>query len=284
MRPSSKAIGLFVLCGFLAGVACGKKETPNEPVGQGITPEESSNPTAFQPIETESGGPVTARPYVTTSNVQLRSGPGPEYSVLTEIQSGTKVNVAGREGEWLKIVSKKGNPPGYINQRDAQPFAESAQMRPEAVEPRGKRPVSRDFVPGSYVTTEETNVRRGPGSNYETVAIIPKDTKVHVVGSEGGWLKVESKHGKAPGYILERHATRSGPGGTRDTARFVPGPYVTTEEVGVRRGPGTNFDVVATIPGDTKINVVDSEGDWLKVQSKHGNPPGYIPARSARRG
>ena len=283
MRQSSKAIGLFILCGFLAAGAC-KKETPNEPVSQGITPEGSSNPTAFQPIETEPGTAVTIRPYVTTGNVQLRSGPGPQHSVLTEIKSGTKVNVAGREGEWLKVVSKKGNPPGYINQRDAHPFEEAAQMRPEVVEPHGTRQVSRDFVPGPYVTTEETSVRRGPGSNYETVAIIPKDTKVHVVGSEGGWLKVESKHGKAPGYILERHATRSGPGGTRDTARFVPGPYVTTEEIGVRSGPGANFDVVATIPSNTKITVVDSEGGWLKVQSKHGNPPGYIPARSARRG
>jgi uncharacterized protein YgiM (DUF1202 family) len=217
---------------------------------------------------------------VTTSNVQLRSGPGPQYSVLAEIKSGTKVNVAGGEGEWLKVVSKKGNPPGYINQRDAQPFEEQARV----VEPRGKRQVSRDFVPGPYVTTEETRVRRGPGSNYETVATIPRDTKVHVVGSEGGWLKIESKHGRAPGFILEGHATPSAPGGMRETARFVPGPYVTVEEIGVRSGPGTNFNVVATIPSDTKINVVDSEGDWLKVQSKHGNPPGYIPARSARRG
>jgi N-acetylmuramoyl-L-alanine amidase len=246
--------------------------------------QESSNPTTFTPVETDPGQPVTTRPYVTTSSVELRSGPGPQYSVITEIKSGTKVNVAGREGEWLKVVSKKGNPPGYINQRDAQPFEESAQMRTEVAEPRGKRQVSRDFAPGPYVTTEETSVRRGPGTNYETVAIIPRDTKVHVVGSEGGWLKVESKHGKAPGYILETHAIRSGAGGTPDTARFVPGSYVTTEEVSVRRGPGANFEVLAVVPVNTKINVVDSEGDWLKVQSKHGNPPGYIPARSARRG
>jgi N-acetylmuramoyl-L-alanine amidase len=283
MRASSKVVGVFVLCGFLAAGAC-KKETPAEPAGQGITPEEAGNPTAFPPLESQSGRPVDARPYVTTSDVQLRSGPGVQYSVVTEIKSGTKVNVAGREGEWLKVVSKKGNPPGYISQRDAKPIEEPGQARTEVADPRGARQVSREFVPGSYVTTEETSVRRGPGSNYESVAIIPKDTKVHVVGSEGGWLKVESKHGKPPGYIVEKHAMRSGAGGTREIARFVPGPYVTTEEIGVRSGPGANFEIVAVIPGDTKIHVVDSEGDWLKVQSKRGNPPGYIPARSARRG
>jgi N-acetylmuramoyl-L-alanine amidase len=271
------------LCGFLAAGAC-KKETPAEPPAQATTPEEAGNPAAFPPLETQAGRPVDARPYVTTSNVQLRSGPGLQYSVVTEIKSGTKVNVAGREGEWLKVVSKKGNPPGYIEQRNAQPLDESAQARTEGADPSGARQVRRNFVAGPYVTTEETKVRRGPGSNYESVATIPKDTKVHVVGSEGGWLKVESKHGKPPGYIVETHAVRSGGGGTRETARFVPGPYITTEEIGVRSGPGTNYEVVAVIPDNTKIHVVDSQGDWLKVQSKHGNPPGYIPARSARRG
>jgi hypothetical protein len=27
--------------------------------------------------------------------------------------------------------------------------------------------------------------------------------------------------------------------------------------------------------------VVGAEGDWLKVQSQHGNPPGYIERRYA---
>src|SRR3989304_7637970 len=60
-------------------------------------------------------------PYVTTDNVKVRSGPGTQYRVVAEIKSGTKVNVAASEGEWLKIVSKQGNPPGKIQERKSPP-------------------------------------------------------------------------------------------------------------------------------------------------------------------
>ncbi|TAJ77454.1 SH3 domain-containing protein, partial [bacterium] len=49
-----------------------------------------------------------SQPYITTSDVKVRSGPGTQYKVIAEIKNGTKVNVADSEGEWLKIVSKRG--------------------------------------------------------------------------------------------------------------------------------------------------------------------------------
>ena len=61
---------------------------------------------------------------------------------------------------------------------------------------------------GTYTTTATVNVRKGPGTNYEKVAKIPKGTKVQVVGKEGPWLKVQSKHGNPPGYIQETYARR----------------------------------------------------------------------------
>ena len=135
------------------------------------------------------------QPYVTTRDVNLRSGPGTQYKIITEIKEGTKVNVAGREGEWLRVVSKSGKPPGYIQEKYARP-----------VEERSKQTTS--FAPGFYMTTADTSVREGPGLHYKVVAQIPKDTKVYVVGGEGDWYRVQSKHGRAPGYIDRRYAQR----------------------------------------------------------------------------
>ncbi len=132
-----------------------------------------------------------------------------------------------------------------------------------------------DQIPGSYITTTTINVRRGPGTNYEIVAKIPTGIRVQVVGKEGNWLKVESKHGNPPGYIDARYVRPAG-GQAQSTAPSVSGIYKTTADVNVRRGPGLNYEVVAKIPKDTEVEVVGTEGNWLKVQSKHGNPPGYI--------
>jgi len=41
------------------------------------------------------------------------------------------------------------------------------------------------------------------------LAKISKGMKVHVVGAERDWLKVQSKHGKPPGYIEKVYAKRS---------------------------------------------------------------------------
>ncbi|MBI2988921.1 MAG: SH3 domain-containing protein [Deltaproteobacteria bacterium] len=135
-------------------------------------------------------------PYLTTTAVKVRSGPGTQYNVIAEIKSGTKVNVASREGEWLKIVSKQGNPPGYIHERYARPTAEPVKQRAA-------------FVAGPYTATTDTLVREGPGLHYKSVAKITKGMKVHVVDAEGDWLKVQSKHGNPPGYIEKKSAQRS---------------------------------------------------------------------------
>ena len=85
---------LFVLVG------CGKKDS-----GQ---------------TEARSNRGQEPQPYVTTGEVAVRSGPGTQHQIVAEIKRGTKVNVAGGEGEWLKVVSKRGNPPGYIEKTHAQ--------------------------------------------------------------------------------------------------------------------------------------------------------------------
>jgi uncharacterized protein YraI len=135
---------------------------------------------------------------------------------------------------------------------------------------------------GIYTTTATVNVRKGPGTNYQTVAKIPKGTSVQVVGKQGPWLKVQSKHGNPPGYIDERFALPRKEKAAPPQASS-PGMYTTTATVNVRRGPGTSHAIVAKIPKNSKVQVVGAEGDWLKVQSKHGNPAGYIQKTYAKR-
>ena len=103
----------------------------------------------------------------------------------------------GREGSWLKVQSLHGNESGYIDERQAR------------VAPAEKSSVSGGSAAGDYVTTGEVNLREGPGTKYKVLTRIPKNTRIHVVRTEGNWLRVESRTGKAPGYIDKRFATRA---------------------------------------------------------------------------
>lgn len=134
------------------------------------------------------------KPYVTTENTKLRTGPGPRFRVIADISRDAKVNVVGRDGEWVLIVSKKGNAPGYIEMASVKPATgdKKGDSRDEAAAPQ---------VDGRYEALTDTEVRSGPGLHYPTVAKIAKGTKLNVVEEDKGWLKVESKRGNKPGYV-----------------------------------------------------------------------------------
>jgi uncharacterized protein YgiM (DUF1202 family) len=130
------------------------------------------------------------RPYVTIENTKLRTGPGPQFRAISELRRDAKVQVVGRDGDWVLIVSKKGNPPGYIEMTAIEPS--SGDEKPESSAPP---------VEGKYESLVDTRVHSGPGLHYPVVAEIKKGTKINVVDEEKGWLKVESKRGNKPGYV-----------------------------------------------------------------------------------
>jgi uncharacterized protein YgiM (DUF1202 family) len=109
-----------------------------------------------------------------------------------------------------------------------------------------------------YVTVETTKVRAGPGTQFRAIAEIGRDAKVNVVGKDGDWVTKETLNPSAEGK------------------------YEAVTDTQVRSGPGLHYPVVANIAKGTKLNVVEEEKGWLKVESKRGNKPGYVEASLAK--
>jgi uncharacterized protein YraI len=139
---------------------------------------------------------------------------------------------------------------------------------------------------GTYTTTDDVPLRAGPGTNHPIITTLPKGIKINVVGKEGFWLRVESKHGDKPGYIDEKFArleTSTPTAVPKTTTPSVAGPYRTLKDVDLREGPGTKYPVVTKIPSGIVVNVIRAEGDWLRVESKKGGKPGYLEKKSVER-
>jgi N-acetylmuramoyl-L-alanine amidase len=129
------------------------------------------------------------RAYVTLERTKVRAGPGTQFRAVADIGPDAKVNVVGRDGDWVLIVSKKGNAPGYIEMASIKAW--EGELK-ETLNPQAE---------GKYEAVSDTQVRSGPGLHYPVVANIAKGTKLNVVGEEKGWLKIESKRGNKPGYV-----------------------------------------------------------------------------------
>lgn len=128
-------------------------------------------------------------PYVTVETTRVRIGPGTQFRAFAEIGPNARVNVVGRDGDWVLIVSKKGNAPGFIEFAAVKPSDGESK---ESLDPQAE---------GKYEAIAATQIRSGPGLHYPVVAKIPKGTKLNVVNEENGWLKVESTRGNEPGYV-----------------------------------------------------------------------------------
>ena len=136
-----------------------------------------------------------------------------------------------------------------------------------------------------YVTIDNAKLRSGPGPQFRGIADIPANAKVNVVGRDGDWALIVSKKGNAPGFI-ELAAIKPGESeGEKPEfgeARRVEGKYEAMADTQVRSGPGLHYPALADIAKGTKLNVVDEEKGWLKVESKRGNKPGYVEASLAK--
>ena len=137
--------------------------------------------------------------YTTTADVRLRAGPGMNYPVITTIPKGIKVNVVGREGNWLKVESNQGNKPGYISEKYARPLETQQVAQSKTATPS---------LAGAYRTLRDVELRDGPGTKFKVVTLLPGGIKINVVRAEGDWLRVESKKGGKPGYVEKRDVER----------------------------------------------------------------------------
>lgn len=138
-----------------------------------------------------------ARPYVAIENTKVRAGPGPQFRVLADIPRDSQLTAVGRDGEWVLIVSKKGNQPGFVAMASVR-AADGTARYAARTETKG---------PNKYQTVADTPLRSGPGLQYPVVTDLSKGTRINVVEQDNGWLRVESKQeGRKPGYVDASYA------------------------------------------------------------------------------
>ncbi|WP_024832744.1 SH3 domain-containing protein [Ruminiclostridium josui] len=95
----------------------------------------------------------------------------------------------------------------------------------------------------TYYTTDNVNVRKGPGTSYASYGIIPANTVLwtgQYQGTSGSWIKIRIFNSKTEttGYINSSYLK------TTTTNRF----YTATDNVNIRKGPGTSYGIITTIP------------------------------------
>ncbi|WP_400244100.1 SH3 domain-containing protein [Niallia sp. JL1B1071] len=136
--------------------------------------------------------------YVTASTLNIRSGAGTSYKVVTTVKKNQAVTVTQTKGSWDKVtVGKK---TGWASDKYLTT----------------KKPATKATTKTMYVTASTLNVRSGAGTTYKIVATVKKNQSVKVSQTKGTWSKVIV--GNKTGWISTKYLTTKKPAAPNNLA------------------------------------------------------------------
>lgn len=211
--------------------------------------------------------------------LNIRSGPGTNYSSLGKLQEGNKVTlisqVKNTSGNiWYKYQVSSGKYGyiygQYVTVSDIPQLTETPLTNKQAV-----------------VKDNNLRIRSGPGTNYSILGKLQSGNKITLISkvtNTGGnvWYKFQHSSGKY-GYIYGQHVTVSDIPQNVETALTNKEGLVVDDSLRIRSGPGTNYSVLGKLNTGDRVTLVsqirNSGGNiWYKYQFKDGQF-GYIYAQ-----
>ena len=166
--------------------------------------------------------------WVDSNGVRVRSGPGTDRGVVTQLDRGTKVTVTDISGHWCR-VRLGGGRSGWVAGWCLNFRGPGAPIVAE----EGGRNVP---VYVGWVARPQVNLRAGPGTEHEVVGSAALSTQVVILDKQGPWYRVGLSGGRtawAASWLIDtrgqrqerqaRLASRSGSrrGGAVSAARAV---------------------------------------------------------------
>lgn len=256
---------------------------------------------------------------VNGTEVNMRTGPGTNYSAVTQGNTGDQVYILGISGGWYKVIygericyirsdyvdlteipyenekSEKeplfyqgGKSTGLTPSADAlkgesqeKPEEQPQETTPptEATEPPVEEttPPTEETKPEEdktekpeetkddglmdgigFVTASNLILRGGPSTDSAVLGSAPKNDVVVIVSKHGAWYKVI--HNLKEGYMHGDYLNVQNPGHSE-----LGYGKITGYGVNLRKGPGTDHDVVTTGTKGNTAYILGLENGWYRV-------------------
>ena len=132
-----------------------------------------------------------------------------------------------------------------------------------------------DTVKVGRVTSSRVNMRIGPGTSYNSLKKLEKNTGVYILGQSGNWYSVQT--GQLKGYVHKDYIQQTGTqkvNGGSDAA----GRGVTTGSVRLRKGSNTDSAIIATLKKDTELILYGKKDGWYSVKTSDGTE-GFVSSK-----
>ncbi len=179
-------------------------------------------------------------------SLNVRKGPGTQYAVVAWVKNGQRITVIENTKPWAKIMVDANGRIGYIKQSYIVSNDDSSWENPSS----GSASYELGRVKTKYASSY-VNVRKGPGTGFETAFKVQSGADLSIMGESGNWYLVKTENGKI-GYISKNY-----------TAKGIPAQ--TSANVNLRSGAGTAFASHGVIAKGEKVVMNAVKGNWTNV-------------------
>ena len=117
-----------------------------------------------------------------------------------------------------------------------------------------------------YTTAESLNIRLGPGTNYNAINTLPKNSRIKVCEFVNNWARITDKE-----YVASNYVTKKAP------SKYYETKSTTADFLNVRSKPaGTILKVKAPLPKGTTVAVMEEKNGWTKINTNRWVYSSYV--------
>ncbi len=183
---------------------------------------------------------ATVTQYKTTTRVNLRSGPGTTYGIITVLAAGTILAHTG------KIVNRfyevgYGHTYGWVHG--------------DYLTRLGRDSV----IVGSAVTTANVNLRSGPSTGHQVLRVVAKGSTVKISNTVQNGFRYVIHNGLA-GWIYAQYLSSGATGET----------FTTTARLNLRAQPSTSAKILLVMPSGATVKALSGTASGWRQVSYNG--------------
>lgn len=187
---------------------------------------------------------------VATVNLNLRSGPGTNYSIIGLVNAGATVTATGGAVSGQSSTGSTWTPITYNGKSG---YVATVYLKSSGSDGGSGTTTA---PTGSAVTNTDVNVRTGPGTSYSIVAQLASGTSVQTTGvTSGGWTQISYQG--ATRWLYSSYVTVGGTGSSSSTF----GQVRTTAVLYLREAGYLGATILGTLPADSIVDVTGQTTD-----------------------
>jgi len=211
---------------------------------------------------------------ISTDDLNVRSGPGRDYEVMTTLNKGEVYSVLQEDGEWTQIQlknDKKGWVANYlVKQNEGEGSSETAS--------EGQEKQERNSSKTGHIRVDSLNFRTAPSLDSDIVGRLDQGTVVDIISERNGWVEIQ--YGEQKGWVsgdyiqLTADKTEEHP---KENAQKLENSTLTILHNGtnIRKNPNTQSTILERANEGDTFEVISFENDWYEIQLT-GGQIGYV--------